>query len=166
MDLTQASLLANKVLIALHPFCEGLKVAGSIRREKPEVHDIDIVAMPKVVMSSTAFGFPAPCSADNVWTLLIPFELHKLGLKREISGPELIRCSFPDGFQVDIYRARPETWGIILLVRTGSKEHNMKLCALAKSKGLKFSVSRGIVAFWINARRTPRSVRQSYRQPL
>jgi DNA polymerase/3'-5' exonuclease PolX len=46
---------------------------------------------------------------------------------------------------LDIYRARPETWGIILLVRTGSKEHNINLCCLAQSKGLKLSAAEGVL---------------------
>jgi DNA polymerase (family 10) len=63
-----------------------------------------------------------------------------------MSGQEILRCTFlSDGFQVDVYRARPETWGVILLVRTGSKDHNVKLCTLARSKGLKLSASEGLV---------------------
>jgi DNA polymerase (family 10) len=46
--------------------------------------------------------------------------------------------------QVDLYRAEPETWGILLLVRTGSKEHNVKLCNLAISKGLRLKYSVGL----------------------
>ncbi len=83
---------------------------------------------------------------SRVWKDLIPARLKKCGLKVEASGQELLRCTFlGDGFQVDIYRARPETWGVILLVRTGSKEHNVKLCTLARSKGLKLSASEGLV---------------------
>jgi DNA polymerase (family 10) len=33
---------------------------------------------------------------------------------------------------------------MLLLARTGSKEHNIKLAALAKSKGLTFSPHEGI----------------------
>jgi DNA polymerase (family 10) len=83
---------------------------------------------------------------SKIWKDLIPAKLKKCGLKVEASGQELLRCTFLDGFQVDIYRARPETWGVILLVRTGSKEHNVKLCTLARSKGLKLSASEGLVA--------------------
>ena len=55
------------------------------------------------------------------------------------------RFSFPSGLQGDVYRARPETWGVILLIRTGSKEHNVKLCTLARSKGLMLSASQGVI---------------------
>jgi DNA polymerase/3'-5' exonuclease PolX len=145
MELAQASLLANSVLIALHPFCSGLMIAGSIRRQKAEVGDVDIVAMPKGVVAVGPLGGPVSFPENSVWSLLIPKELKKLGLKVEASGQELHRCFFPDGFQVDVYRARQETWGIILLVRTGSKEHNVKLCTLARSKGLMLSASQGVL---------------------
>lgn len=145
MELVKASLLANGVLVALYPFCSGLMIAGSIRRQKADVGDVDIVAMPKDVVAMGPLGGPVRFPEASVWSLLIPKELKKLGLKVEVSGQELHRCSFADGFQVDVYRARPETWGVILLVRTGSRDHNVKLCSLAKSKGLKLSAAEGIV---------------------
>jgi len=42
--LEEAKLLADKVLAVFEPFCERVAVAGSIRRGKAEVHDIDFVA--------------------------------------------------------------------------------------------------------------------------
>lgn len=145
MERTKATLLAEKVLIALHPMCSSLMIAGSIRRERSEVGDIDIVAIPKQTVTVGPLGGPVSFPEDTVWKLLFPKELKKANLVIEASGSELIRCTFPDGFQVDIYRARPETWGVILLVRTGSKEHNVKLCSIAKSKGLKLSASDGVI---------------------
>ncbi len=148
MKITQATFLAEKVLLALYPYCTGLKIAGSIRREKTEVNDIDIVAIPKCIDKPGPLGGTVHLTESQVWLERIPSVLSKAGLILEVSGQELIRCSipYPDGlFQVDVYRARPETWGVILLVRTGSKEHNVKLCTLARSKGLKLSASEGIV---------------------
>lgn len=148
MERTQATLLAEKVLIALYPYCSGLKIAGSIRREKAEVNDVDIVAIPKCIDKPGPLGGTVHFTESQVWMERIPSVLSKAGLILEASGQELIRCSisYRGGlFQVDLYRARPETWGVILLVRTGSKEHNVKLCMLARSKGLKLSASEGVV---------------------
>ena len=39
------------------------------------------------------------------------------------------------GAQVDLYFATPETWACLLLIRTGSKQHNIKLTSLAKARG-------------------------------
>ena len=145
MELTKATLLAEKVLIALNPMCCGLMIAGSIRRGKAEVGDIDIVAIPKATVTMGPLGGPVSFPEDSVWALLFPKELKKAGLKIEASGPESLRASFPDGFQVDVYRARRETWGVMLLVRTGSKEHNVKLCTIARSKGLMLSAKQGVI---------------------
>jgi DNA polymerase (family 10) len=145
MRLEDAILLSQKVCGALQPFCERVEVAGSIRRGKVEVGDVDIVALPKAGWYPSAFGFDVEFSADTVWADMIPYVLKKKGLMVGVSGKELLRCTFADGFQVDLYRARPETWGVILLVRTGSKEHNVKLCSIAQSKGLKLSASQGVL---------------------
>ncbi len=147
MKLEEASFLADGVRCALKPFCDRVEVAGSIRRKKAEVGDIDIVAMPKPLALPAPLLFGSVVHTESsVWKDLIPAALKKHGLRLEASGQELLRATFLcDRFQVDIYRARPETWGVILLVRTGSKDHNVKLCTLARSKGLKLSASEGVV---------------------
>lgn len=148
MKLEDAKPFADKVVAILQPFCERVCVAGSIRREKPEVNDIDVVAMPKVVSQPGPLGGFAQFTETEVFKVLFPRVLAKapLSLVSQASGQELLRFCFREsGLQVDVYRARPETWGVILLVRTGSKDHNVKLCSLARSKGLKLSAAEGVV---------------------
>jgi DNA polymerase (family 10) len=146
MRLEDALPLAQKVCVALSPFCERVVVAGSIRRGKAEVGDIDIVALPKCVDLPGALGGTAHFGESQVWKGMLPMALVKLGLRVEAFGQELLRFSFVEPeLQVDVYRARPDTWGVILLVRTGSKDHNVKLCMLARSKGWKLSACEGVV---------------------
>jgi len=45
---------------------------------------------------------------------------------------------------VDLYVASPETFGIVLLLRTGSAAHNIKLAMLAHKKVMKLS-HKGLV---------------------
>ncbi len=160
MKLDEAQVLALSVCKVLEPYCWRVEVAGSIRRGKAEVGDIDIVAAPRIVdLPSGLFGIGiVKVDPSTVWKNLLPKVLVKLGLKVEASGQELLRCFFSDnGFQVDVYRARPETWGVILLVRTGSKEHNVKLCTLARSKGLMLSASQGVQRHWVDSDHKPRA---------
>jgi DNA polymerase (family 10) len=145
MKLEDAQVLAAKVCSALAPLCEKIEVAGSIRRGKAEVGDIDLVVLPKAVDLPGGLCGIVKVDPSTVWKNLIPKALLKSGLQLEVSGQELHRFSFPSGVQVDVYRARPETWGVILLVRTGSKEHNVKLCSLARYKGLMLSASQGVM---------------------
>jgi DNA polymerase (family 10) len=42
---------------------------------------------------------------------------------------------------VDVYFAKRETWATLLLIRTGSKEHNIKLAQRAKELGMKLRAS-------------------------
>jgi DNA polymerase/3'-5' exonuclease PolX len=138
--------LAQKVCTALQPYCERIEIAGSIRRGKAEVHDVDVVAIPKAVDMPGGLVGLAHFTESQVWASLLSVALKKCGVLVAISGSELLRCVFADtGFQVDIHRARTEIWGVILLVRTGSRDHNIQLCALAKSKGLKLSAAEGVV---------------------
>jgi DNA polymerase/3'-5' exonuclease PolX len=41
------------------------------------------------------------------------------------------------GIPVDLYLATPDTWWTLVVIRTGSKEHNIKLCRQAKRLGMK-----------------------------
>lgn len=152
MNLQEAECLGEQVLKILKPLVERGEIAGSIRRRRLDVNDIDIVAIPdwsdiripNPLYNTTQITHVKP---DETWTKNIPKVLtEKLGLQFLIGGKDLLRMMFrvPE-LQVDIYRARPETWGIIQLIRTGSKEHNVKLCSLARSKGLKLSACSGVV---------------------
>jgi DNA polymerase (family 10) len=149
VKLEEAQVLAEQVRVTLEPLCERVVIAGSIRRQKPEVNDIDLVTLPKCAERSSFLdcNYKVRVSETEVWLTLFPSVLKKWGLKVDALGPELLRFSrIEDGFQVDVYRARPETWGVILLVRTGSKQHNVKLCSLARSKGLMLSAAKGVIA--------------------
>ena len=68
--------------------------------------------------------------------------------KPNCSGNSVIKAYLPcpNGlFQVDFYRAKPETFGIHLLVRTGSADHNMWLAAHAYSKGMRLKYNQGLL---------------------
>ena len=43
MKHAEAKAIAEKYLLQLRPFSRRIEIAGSIRREKPEVKDIEIV---------------------------------------------------------------------------------------------------------------------------
>lgn len=135
MNLDEAKRLAFKILQVIEPCCENAQVAGSVRRQRPEVNDIDIVAIPKPFM----------------WTRIPILMRSELEAKPGIGGPELIRmyvpfANVPDGqVQVDFYAATEKTWGVLLLIRTGSTDHNIRLCTHAKALGMMLSASRGVI---------------------
>ena len=124
MKLQQAKTIADNFVSEIKEFCERIEIAGSIRRNKIEVNDIDIILIPKL----REHLIQKIRKISNV----------------EVQGKKLMRAEY-SGVQVDIYFATKETWGILLFVRTGSKEHNIKLCQHAINKGMKLSVSNGLM---------------------
>ena len=114
VELERAQKIAAEVVLRLSPYCTKIEVAGSIRRRKPWVKDVDIVLIPA-----------------HPWNL--SQEIRGLGPVK-IRGNKLTRFSY-NGVQVDLYFARPAAWATLLLIRTGSKENNIRLCTLAKKRG-------------------------------
>lgn len=130
MRLDDASDLAHDIVETISHLCDPgkIEVVGSIRRQRPEVNDIDIVLIPQ----------------EWMWPTVSNVLKHRLGATIAESGPELVRLVI-QGVQVDLYRARPRTWGVLLLIRTGSTQHNIKLCSHARSRGLMLSAAQGVL---------------------
>lgn len=120
MKLQEALMLANEVMERLWPHCQHIEVAGSMRRQKAEVKDIDFVLIP---------SNPGQLS----------HEIDHLGLP-VLDGEKLRRINYK-GAQVDLYYATPQTWATLLLIRTGSVKSNIRLCSLAKKRGWHLAAS-------------------------
>lgn len=101
-------------------------VCGSIRRKKPEVHDIDWVIIKKPE-SEYKFGEE---------TLDMTIERLDQGLQKPVLGSKIKRFYFR-GEQIELYIANEKTFETLVLIRTGSTEHNVRLTKLARSKFLK-----------------------------
>jgi DNA polymerase (family 10) len=132
VDLKEAQRLADQLKAAVSVQCVRIEVAGSIRRQKAKVHDIDFVVVTK---------------SDFEWQK-ISEELKRMKAKPNCQGNSVIKAFLPcqSGlFQVDFYRAKPSTFGIHLLVRTGSADHNMWLAGYAISKGMRIKYSEGLI---------------------
>ena len=129
LEYTKAEAVAHQVEEAVKSLCDKLKIVGSIRRKKPQVGDCDFVVL----------------ATDNNWAKIVQ-ALRKS--KVICSGPSLTKVNFPvEGgfFQVDFYRATPQTFGIQELIRTGSADHNMWLAGYAISKGYRLKYSVGLI---------------------
>ena len=111
--------LAEDALTALTPHCERILIAGSIRRLKPEVKDVELLVIPKHVPAGL-FGDalevdPDFCAAVNQWPKV----------KGEPTGRYTQRV-LPGGMKLDLFIANPENWGYQLCLRTGSAGFNRK----------------------------------------
>jgi DNA polymerase (family X) len=124
-----AKALAEEVLNYISPFLNPVAVVGSIRRKKPFVKDIDIVgfgSLPDSVRAlCKAFKTDFKVEGDRVTKLYVEAECGKV--------------------QVDLYCAKPQTFGIHKLIRTGSAEHNMWLANYAMQRCFRLKYSDGLL---------------------
>ncbi|MHB8084356.1 MAG: hypothetical protein ACYDHZ_00825 [Dehalococcoidia bacterium] len=115
-----ATTVVNQVLALLSPFCSNIQAAGSWRRQRPYVHDLDFVLIP-----------------SDHWQLNA--KLKELG-RIVAQGPKSVRIK---NFhcQLDFYIADATTWGTLFLIKTGSAEHNIMLASQAKRRGWHLAAS-------------------------
>lgn len=135
MKLTEAKPLAEKIAERLRPRCTRVEIVGSIRRERPEPGDIDLV-----ILTDNREAVRARC-----------LERCQLVTNGDIN----FVCRLPGGFQLDIFFARgpvtdlfnpqPGNFASLMLLRTGSREHNIFLIERAKLFGLRWDTYRGVL---------------------
>lgn len=142
MPYADALALANDLVARLTPGCARILIAGSIRRQKREIGDIEIVAQPKLTPALDLFGEPveglAHSGLDERLALLRPSYTK--------NGPKYKQFIY-GGASVDLFIASQETWGCVATIRTGSADFTHWLVT-PRTKGggcfshLKFSEGR------------------------
>ena len=96
-----------------------IDIAGSLRRWKDTIKDIDILAM-----------------SDNPKEVMRVF-VHLPHVKEVImQGPTKSSVVIKEGLQVDLRVVEKESYGAALAYFTGSKEHNIRLREMAVKRGL------------------------------
>jgi len=117
IHLDEAQRIARYYLGLLAPACERIEIAGSIRRKKLLVGDIEMVAIPKLAVSNDLFGNPSkPHSLlDDAVADLIP-----RGARLLKNGERYKQIALPEGVNLDLFIVLPPAqWGVIFLIRTG-----------------------------------------------
>ncbi len=124
LNLDTAQGIANRWLewIRQQPGVERAEAAGSLRRWKTTIGDIDIVA---------AIHEPA----DLMAALAAHPDIQRvLG-----SGENKTSLELPGGINMQLWTQPPERFGTLLQFVSGSKDHNVALRALAQKQGLSLS---------------------------
>jgi DNA polymerase (family 10) len=116
--------LAQQIVAALKkvPGVRTAEPAGSLRRMRPTVGDLDILVA----------SAESPPVMEAFTTL--PGVMRVLG-----SGETKSSIEFADGVRAQVWVHPPEKFGTALQYATGSKDHNVQLRQLALEKGLSLS---------------------------
>jgi len=135
---------ANQAAIALvnllDPGCVRIEIAGSLRRRKPEVHDIEIVAIPKVgtVSGADLWGTEEPINwlDDRVGSAIAARWLMPRAVTEHRSdGTTRVGTRMGSaykaleygGLPVDLFITDADRWGCIFALRTGPGDWNTRL---------------------------------------
>ncbi len=104
------------------PGVQQVAIAGSYRRARETVGDIDIVA-----------------TAKAAGPVLDAFAAYPEVARVMAQGPTRGTVVLRSGLQVDIRVMAPESYGAALVYFTGSKAHNIAIRRIAQDRGLKIS---------------------------
>jgi DNA polymerase/3'-5' exonuclease PolX len=134
---SEAKTLALELVDLLRDACVRIEIAGSIRRGRAEVGDLDIVAIPHLHtrLAEDLFGQvvvdgpPQSALHDRCQALVadgtlgVPLNDHG---HPKTWGPQLKRAIWRD-LPVDILSTTWEQWGVALLLKTGPWEFSKRL---------------------------------------
>jgi DNA polymerase (family X) len=109
-------------VLAEHPACDQVSIAGSARRYRETVRDLDIIA-----------------TASDPAALVDYFTTLRWVVEVAAKGPTKATVVSADGFRFDLRVVPPECYGNLLQHFTGSKEHNIALREAAVRRKLSVS---------------------------
>jgi hypothetical protein len=114
----EVALLASCLMLSLAPYCAHVEVTGSLRRQRSDVKDIDLVFVPGV------------WSVEQVVTLFRSFgtPVHH--------GEQMGAVVLPQGVAAQLWPVEdPAVWGAALLHYTGPRDYNIRLRIRANRRG-------------------------------
>jgi DNA polymerase (family 10) len=139
---TIARKVADELAAELTPRCEQVCVAGSLRRGKADVGDIEILYVPRlgqVRMPGELF----PRNGSLADELIEQWLTRRVLTKRpNVNGATTwgaqnkLAVHAASGVPVDLFATTAACWFVALVVRTGPKESNTALAASALRRGM------------------------------
>lgn len=131
MNYQQARQIAISICEKLQPDTSKINIAGSVRRGKPEVKDIEIICLPNKI-STDLFG-------GGTFTTCNGFAISVMELGRVIKGKpdgRYMQIALPEGVNLDLFMPEDYDYYRQYAIRTGSADYSAKVIAGAwKAKG-------------------------------
>lgn len=142
----QAYAVAATIAQALRPVCARAVIAGSLRRHKPAVGDVEILYVPIMqeepdpsnMFATRLVSLADGCIEGLERSSVLKRRLNSLG--HETFGPKnKLMQHVGTGIPVDLFAATEENWFNYLVCRTGPAELNARIATLAQGKGWKWN---------------------------
>lgn len=141
MDLARARAIADTIAARLHGLVFEYQVCGSIRRRKPDVKDIEIVARPRPLPPAVNL-FGEPVGTDRTYLDLAVDEALRAGRwahhpTRKALGPKYKRLWLVhEGIALDLFLADEHNYGNLIAIRTGDSDFSRALVTSRLAGGL------------------------------
>ncbi len=145
--LDDAERLAADLVGLLEPHCVRIVVAGSVRRRKLRVHDVELLYEPIIEQELDMLG-----DLINTRDLMDPAltQLLEAGTlsPRGAYGPKnkYLRHTETE-IALDVFSSGPENWGMTTVIRTGSREFNIAIMSRFKKMGHEGHAYGGVTLF-------------------
>ena len=131
MELIKARAIAEELKGLLEPGCQRIEIAGSIRRQKPDVGDVELLCIPKLLAGLDRLDQEI---MDLMFQGILGFRLNKLG-RRAYGSKNKLMLHLLSGIGVDIFSTDAQCWAVALVVRTGGVITNKRIASAALGKG-------------------------------
>lgn len=135
---------ASEIVEQLKSCCERIQIAGSLRRLRPTVNDIEILCIPKLELQNKEGCLLQ--EEENLLELklislldngILSQRLKKDGTKTFGRTIKLLHIE-PCKIALDIFSTTHEGWFNNLVSRTGGKQTNITIASSAKRRGLQW----------------------------
>ena len=130
MELEKAKAIARDLVNYLTPGINRIIIAGSIRRQKPQVGDIELLVIPRA-------NYLDKILDDLMMQGILAMRLNKRGY-RVYGSKNKLMLHVPSGIGVDIFSTDEVCWPVALVVRTGGEKTNKRIATTALRRGYRF----------------------------
>lgn len=148
IQLAHAQNIASELIHILNPFCERIEVAGSVRRKKNIVKDIELVLIPRQEIT-----FSGLFNDEEVITYPIDkfitqhndfftLRLNKNGITSYGDKNKLLLYHHNKygTIALDIFTADQSNFMMVKFIRTGGAENNKKIAITANQLGMNLRI--------------------------
>ena len=148
--LALAEITGQSLIKLLEPSCERIELAGSIRRGRPDLGDIELLCVPKVRVVKDMFGNPVSAESELEHRCMKLIAEGFLDYRPNVRGAitfglwNQLMVHQGTGIPVEIFTATAEDWGMAMVVRTGPKDFNVRMMTRFRELGMEGHAYGGV----------------------